>query len=76
MVNGCQERLSAELAKKSGKWSNCYNLKHNSDGNISWVNLDSDFISWETVDDSTEMLVLFNTDEVMSAKEKEIGNWR
>ena len=40
------------------------------------MNLDSDFLSWETVDDSTEMHVLFNTDEVISAKEKEIENWR
>ena len=69
-------RIVSRAGKATGKYPNCYNMKHDSDGNISWVNLDCDFLSWETVDDNTEMLVLFNTDEVMSAKENEIENWK
>ena len=69
-------KIVSRAGKATGKWSNCYNVQNASDGNIGWVNLDKDVTSWEILDDSTELLVLFNTNEVMAAKEKEIENWK
>ncbi|KAG0724834.1 Retrovirus-related Pol polyprotein from transposon RE1 [Chionoecetes opilio] len=69
-------RIVSRAGKATGRYSNCYNIKSDKDGNINWMDLDRDFTSWETVDEVTEMFVLFNTDEVVCAKEKEIENWR
>lgn len=68
-------KIVSRAGKATGKFKNRYNIKKDSDGNVGWVDLDRDFSSWETVDDDIEMLVFFNTDEVMQAKKKEIDNW-
>ncbi|KAK4319794.1 hypothetical protein Pmani_009312 [Petrolisthes manimaculis] len=69
-------RVMSRAGKASGRYSDCYNFRWDSDGGVSWVDLKKDFSTWKIVDDDTELLVLFNTEEVLRAKEKEISNWR
>lgn len=69
-------RVMSRAGKASGRYSDCYNFRWDSDGSISWADLKKDFSTWKIVDDDTELLVLFNTEEVLRAKEKEITNWR
>ena len=65
----------SRAGKATGKWKNCYNIQRDADGSVGWMDLDKDFTDWEIVDDNVEMLVFFNTDEVMIAKRKEMENW-
>ena len=69
-------RVMSRAGKVGGRYSDCYNFRWDSDGSISWADLKKDFSTWKIVDDDTELLVLFNTEEVLRAKEKEITNWR
>ncbi|KAG0713992.1 hypothetical protein GWK47_014970 [Chionoecetes opilio] len=55
-------RIDSRAGKATGRYPNCYNIKSDKDGNISWMDLNRAFTSWETVDEATEMFVLFNTD--------------
>lgn len=64
-------------AGKAGGWyKDCYNFKWDSDGSISWTDLEKDFSNWKIVDDDAELLVLFNSEEVLRAKENEVTNWK
>lgn len=69
-------KIVSRAGKSTGKYRHCYNVEKDSDGNITWLDLDKDFDDWEVVDEDTELLVLFNSECVLYAKEKEIDNWR
>ena len=68
-------KIVSRAGKSTGKYKNCFNLESDSDGTTSCINLDQDLSSWKVVSDEEEMLVLFNSTEVVNAKEKEIANW-
>ena len=57
------------------KSKNCFNVRNDADGNVNWVNFDDDSYAWKAICDEEEMLVLFSSDVVIAAKEKEIANW-
>lgn len=67
--------IVSRAGKAGGKFKDCYNIKWDADGGTSWADLGKHFKSWELVEDNVELLVFFNSDEVFSAKEKEIKNW-
>ena len=69
-------RVVSRAGKATGKYKDCYNFRWDSDGSISWADLSRDFSTWKIVGEGTEMMILFNSEEVMCAKEKEIQNWR
>lgn len=73
LVSGC---VMGRAGKATGKYKDCYNFRWDSDGSISWADVNKDFSTWEVVDDDTEMLVLFNSEEVLCAKEREIKSWQ
>ena len=50
-------------------------MEKDADGSISWVDLDKDLSEWNVVSDNAEMLIFFNSTEVLTAKESEIKNW-
>lgn len=69
-------RVVSRAGKATGKFKDCYNFRWDSDGSVSWADLNSDFSTWRIVSEDTEMMILFNSEEVMCAKENEIQNWR
>ena len=69
-------KIVSRAGKATGKYRHCYNLKKDSDGDIGWVDLQNDFSSWEVIDDDMEMLILFNSEDVLCAKDNEITNWQ
>lgn len=66
----------SRAGKAGGRHGDCYNFKWDSDGNVSWADLNGDFESWELIDDDEEVLVLFASDKVYEAKVKELDNWK
>lgn len=69
-------KIVSRAGKATGKYKHCYNMKKDCDGSIGWVDLQNDFDSWEVIDDDVEMLILFNSEDVISAKDSEIMNWQ
>ena len=69
-------KLLSRAGKATGLYKNCFNVKRDSDGVIQWYNFDKDFSECEIQGDEVEMLILFNSEEVESAKRKEFENWR
>lgn len=68
-------RILSRAGKATGKYKNCYNIKWDSDGSEGWVDVGEDFSDLEVLDIDAEMMVLFNSDEVLTAKKKELENW-
>jgi hypothetical protein len=68
-------KIVSRAGKSTGKFKNCFNVQKDNDNSVDWYNFDKDFNEWNIVPDDVEMLVLFNSDEVWSAKIKEIENW-
>ena len=69
-------KLLSRAGKATGNYKHCYNWQRDSDGGVGWVDLQKDFSSCEVVSDSTELLVFFNSEDIIRAKESEIDNWR
>ena len=67
-------KIVSRTGKATGKYKNCYNLQRDIDGSIEWIDL-KDVNSLTVVPNEQEMLVMFNSDDVISAKELEINNW-
>lgn len=67
--------IISRAGKASGKYKNCFNIRKDQDNSVDWYNFDEDFDDWSVVADEVEMLVLFNSDDVWSAKQSEIQNW-
>ena len=62
--------------KASGKYSSAYNVKRDDNGEYECVDLKRDVNNWRLIDDSEEVLILLNSDEVFKAKKSEIENWK
>ena len=69
-------QVVSRAGKATGKYRDCYNFRWDSDGSTSWADLNRDFNSWKIVNEDTEVLILFNSGEVMCAKELELQNWK
>ena len=69
-------RVLSRAGKASGKYSNAWNVKNDNDGESACVDLDRDVNNWKEIDDSDEVLILFDSNEVFQAKSKEIENWK
>ena len=73
------EHISGKILNRAGKVRganrDCYNIRRDSDGWQGWLNLRS-IKDLSVVPDTTEMIILFNSNEVAIAKEKEIQNWK
>ncbi|KAK7044274.1 hypothetical protein SK128_025055 [Halocaridina rubra] len=50
-------RVVSRAGKATGKYKDCYNFRWDSDGSISWVDLNRDFSIWKIVDEGTEMII-------------------
>ena len=59
----------------TGTNKDCYNIERESDGWQGWFNLRS-LNDLSAIPDETEMIILFNSNAVSVAKEKEIQNWK
>ena len=68
-------RVLGRAGKAKGQYKDCFNIEKDTDGSLGWVDFGKDFSEWQIVADDVELLVLFNSDEVMVAKMKEIENW-
>ena len=68
-------KIVSRAGKATGMYKNSFNIQNDEDHSISSYDLVNDFSEIEIVSDDTELLVFFNSDDVMQAKEKEIENW-
>ena len=68
-------KIVSRAGKATGKLKNCYNILKDSDHNVQWYDVVKDFDELNVVPDEAEMLVLFNSESVMSAKEREMESW-
>ena len=72
------EYVSGKILNRAGKVKginkNCYNVKKDKDGWQGWFNMES-LRDISVVDKETELIILFNSNAVAIAKEKEIQNW-
>lgn len=69
-------RVLSRAGKSTGKYKDCYNVKWDLDGSESWVDVREDFSDLQVMEDNVEMMVLFNSEEVLCAKKKEIKSWQ
>lgn len=69
-------RILSRAGKATGKYKDCYNIKWDSDGSEGWTDVREDFRDLRVLGDDVEMMVLFNSDEVLCAKKKEIASWQ
>ena len=72
------EYVSGKILNRAGKVKginkDCYNVKKDKDGWQGWFNMKS-LRDISVVDKETELVILFNSNAVAIAKEKEIQNW-
>ena len=65
-------RILSRAGKSTGKYKHCYNIKWDLDGSESWADIQEDFSDLQVMEDNVEMMVLFNSEEVLCAKKKEL----
>ena len=72
------EIITGKIVSRAGKSSsihrNCYNIIRDN-GWTGWYDL-GQLSDLKEIPESLEMIILYNTDDVFNAKEKEIENWR
>ena len=68
-------KIISRAGKSTGKYKNCFNVKSDVDGELKWVNFDNDFSTWKVTEEDENMLILFSSDVITEAKEKEVANW-
>ena len=66
-------KIISSAGKKKGTNRNCYNVEKDN-GEIGWMRMEG-IQDLQLIADETQMLIFFNSTEVMEAKEKEIQNW-
>lgn len=71
MISG---KIVSRAGKATGKYKDCYNIKYDSDGKVGWIDL-NDLSEWSDVPNDVEMVIMFNSEEVLSAKNTEMLNW-
>ncbi|MEL6943456.1 MAG: transposase family protein, partial [Bacteroidota bacterium] len=66
------ERISGKIVgragKATGKYKHCFNIRQDKDNSVSWFDMKKDFSEIDVVPDSVELVLLFNSEEVLSAK--------
>lgn len=67
--------LSLAGKRSSKYWSDSYNVQDSQSGDRGWINL-RDYTSIETIEDEEEVLLGFENENVVEAKEKELQSWR
>ena len=68
-------KVVSRAGKTTGRNKNCFNIKSDSDGSINWVNLE-ELDECVMVPDEDESVLMFNSDEVIAAKEVEMQSWK
>ena len=74
------ETVTGKIISRAGKSTStkhrfCYNLQKN-DNSVEWYDFEKDIQDLCEVDDDEEVLMFFNDDRVMAAKDSEIENWQ
>ena len=69
-------KIISRAGKAKGKYGNCFNVCGDADKEVSWYDLRKDFSDLKVVPDEVEMVILFNCEDVMNAKQSEIQNWK
>ena len=69
-------KIISRGGKATGKYKNSFNVQKDKDKSIMWVDFDKDIHGVKTIEDSEEVLISYNSDEVMMAKTHEIDNWK
>ena len=69
-------QVLSRAGKATGKYKDWYNIKKDCDGSQDCLDFQNDLSEWQIVDDHTEMLVFFNSEEISSAKDRELENWK
>ena len=69
-------RVVSRAGKATGKYRSCYNFKWDADGSTSWADINKDFSEWEIIGDDVEMMVMFTSEEILAAKNREIKSWQ
>ena len=67
--------ILSRAGKVTGKYKNAFNVKKN-DNTVAWFDFGKDLTEIEVLPNEVELLVLFNSDDVILAKEQEIENWK
>lgn len=67
--------IVSRAGKSTGNYKNCYNIERE-DKSIASYDVVKDLEDFRVVVDEAEMLVLFNSESVMNAKQKEVSNWK
>ena len=72
--------IDGKIISRAGKASSknhkfCFNLKKN-DNTVEWYDMSKDISDLKQVSEHEEMLVLFNNEVIIAAKEQEIKNWQ
>ena len=77
--NGSGQRISGKVisraGKATGKYSNCYNICKDSDGEVEWIDLSRDVSDWYVIEDDKEIFILKKCDLVQEAKQLEVDSW-
>ena len=68
-------KIMSRAGKVSGKHKPCFNIKKDADNTVTWYNLQKNFSDSQEISDKVEMLIMYNSDIVMTAKETELKNW-
>ena len=78
-MNGSDQVITGKVinraGKATGKWSGCYNIMKDRDGEIQWVDLDREVLEWKVIEDDQEVFILRNSGLVQLAKEREMDSW-
>lgn len=69
-------RILSRAGKATGKYKDCCNIKWDSDSSEGWADVRSNFSDLQVLDETVEMMVLFNSEDVLCAKKKKIKSWQ
>ena len=67
-------KIISRAGKATGKHKSCFNIKSDRDGATTWIDMDK-VNDLKIVPDTEERVVMFSSNDVCIAKEKEIDNW-
>ena len=68
-------KIVSRAGKATGAYKHHYNIMSDDDNSIGSYDMRSDFAEIDIVDDNEQLMVFFNSEEVMQAKEREMDNW-
>ena len=76
---GSGQEMSGKIISRAGKstskqHSNCFNFKNDTNGECSWLDFGK-VDNLKVFSDDDERVVMFSSEEIFAAKEREINNW-